>query len=131
MVKIILLGLMIWVIKFIAGSITFIVFGAEVDGPPVEAFWINGILELFLGIGLALALWLVYRVDAQDYKSTGWKAGISWYAILLLLDLIILIGLMGVEIKFWFPSIITYFTVAIIPVVVGYLLAGLSRKSLE
>ena len=129
-VKIVLLGLMIWIIKFIAGFFTFTIFGAEAGGPPVEVFWINGILEFFLGIGLALALWLVYRAKEQDYKRTGWQAGITWYITLLLLDLIVLVGLLGVELEFWFPAIFTYFTVAIIPIVVGYILAGLSRTSL-
>lgn len=122
-VKIVLLGLLIWVIKFIAGFFTFSIFGAEADGAPVEAFWINGILEFFLGIGLALALWLIFRDKGQDYKSTGWKAGIIWYVTLLLLDLIVLVGLLGVELEFWFPSIFAYFTVAIIPIVAGYLLS--------
>ena len=42
-VKIVLLGLMIWVITFIAGAFIFIVFGAEAGGPLVETEWINGI----------------------------------------------------------------------------------------
>ena len=121
--KIVLLGFMLWIIKFIAGFFTFFIFGAEVDGPPVEAFWINGILEFFLGIGLALALFLLYRNKGQDYKNIGWKIGITWYVILVSMDLIVLVGLFGVKLQFWFPSILTYFTVAIIPIIVGYLLA--------
>ena len=127
-VKIILLGFMIWVITFIAGSIIFGIFGAEVDGPPIEALWINGISALFLGIGLALALFLVYRDKEQDYKRTAWEAGIAWYVILLLVDLIVVIGLFGVKLMFWFPLILSDSMVLIIPIVVGYLLAGLKEK---
>ena len=58
-VKIVLLGLMIWGITFVAGAFTFIVFGAEADGPLVETEWITGIQAFFLAIGLALALFLV------------------------------------------------------------------------
>ena len=123
-VKIVLLGLMIWVIKFIAGLFIFGIFGAEIDGPPIEALWINGISEFFLVIGLALALFLVYRDKGQNYKRTAWGAGIVWYAILLLMDLIVLVGLLGLELELWFPLILSDFGVLIIPIVVGYLLVG-------
>ena len=127
-VKIILLGFMIWVITFIAGFFIFFIFGAEIDGPPVEALWVNGIAAFFLGIGLALALFLVYRDKKQDYKSTAWKAGITWYVILLLMNLIVVVGLFGVKLKLWFPSILTDSMVLIIPIVVGYLLAKHKTK---
>ena len=127
-VKIILLGLMIWVITFIAGFFIFVIFGAEADGPPIDVMWINGIAAFFLGIGLALALFLVYRDKGQDYKRTAWEAGIAWYVILLLMDLIVLIGLFGLELEFWFPSILTDYMVLIIPIVVGYILAGRKNK---
>jgi len=127
-VKIVLLGFMIWVITFIAGSIIFGIFGAEVDGPPIEALWINGISAFFLGIGLALALFLVYRDKGQDYKRTAWEAGIAWYVILLLMNLIVVIGLLGVKLEFWFPLILSDSTVLIIPIIVGYLLAGRKNK---
>ena len=119
---------MIWVITFIAGFFIFVIFGAEVDGPPIEVMWTNGIAAFFLGIGLALALFLVYRDKGQNYKRTAWEAGIAWYAILLLMDLIVLIGLLGLELEFWFPLILLQFKVLIIPIVVGYLLAGRKNK---
>ena len=127
-VKIILLGLMIWLITFIAGFFIFGIFGAEVGGSPVEGMWINSISALFLGIGLALALFLVYRDKKQDYKRTAWEAGISWYLIILLMNLIFVIGLFGVKLEFWFPLILSDSTVLIIPIVVGYLLAGRKNK---
>ena len=127
-VKIILLGLMIWLITFIAGFIIFGIFGAEIDGPPVEALWINGISAFFLGIGLALALFLVYRDKGQDYKRTAWEAGILWYVIILLMNLIVVVGLFGVKLEFWFPLILSDSTILIIPIVVGYLLAGRKKK---
>ena len=127
-VEIVLLGLMIWIIKFIAGLFIFGIFGAEIDGPPIEASWINGISEFFLVIGLALALFLVYRDKGQNYKSTAWKAGITWYVILLLMNLIVVVGLFGVKLKLWVPSILTDSMVLIIPIVVGYLLARHKTK---
>ncbi len=127
-VKIVLLGLMIWVITFIAGFFIFAIFGAEVDGPPIEVMWINGISAFFLVIGLALALFLVYRDKGQDYKRTAWEAGIAWYVIILLMNLIVVVGLLGVKLGFWFPSILTDSTVLIIPIVVGYLLAWRKNK---
>ncbi len=121
-VKIILLGLMIWVIKFIVGGFIFATAGE--DGPSTGVWWFNGIEAFFVAIGLALALFLVYGDKGQNYKRTAWEAGIAWYVILLLMDLIVLFGLLGLELELWFPLILLDFKVVIIPIVVGYLLAG-------
>jgi len=127
-VKIVLLGLMLWVIKFIVGSFIFVIFGTEEEGPSIGVWWINGIEAFFVAIGLALALFLVYRDKGQNYKSTGWEAGIAWYVILLLMDLIVLVELFDLELELWFPLILLNFKVLIIPIVVGYLLAGHKEK---
>ncbi len=127
-VKIVLLGLMIWLITFIAGFFIFVIFGIEVDGLLTDLLWINGIDTFFLAIGLALALFLLYRDKGQDYKRTAWEAGIAWYVIILLMDLIVLVGLFGLESELLFPSILSDSTVLIIPIVVGYLLAGPKEK---
>ena len=123
-IKIILLGFMIWIITFIAGAFVFLIFNTGEGEPSTGVLvWANGLKEFSVGIGLALAIFLVYRDKGQNYKRTAWEAGIIWYVILLLMDLIVLVALMGIKLDFWFPSIFTYFTVAIIPIVVGYLLA--------
>ena len=121
--KIILLGLMIWVIKFIVGGFIFAIAGEEILLTPYGVMWINGIEAFFVVIGLALALFLVYRDKGQNYKRTAWEAGIAWYVILLLMDLIVLVGLLNIGLDFWFPLILLHFKVVIIPIVVGYLLA--------
>ena len=124
-VKIVLLGLMIWAITFIAGAFVFLIFNTGEGEPSTEILvWANGLKEFAVGIGLALALFLLFRDKGQNYKRTAWEAGITWYVILLLMDLIVLVALAGIKLDFWFPSIFTYFTVAIIPIVVGYLLAN-------
>jgi len=120
--RIILLGLMIWAITFIAGFIAFSIFDVE-KGGPVALLWTGGIKAFSLAIGLALALFLVYRDKEQNYIRTAWEAGIAWYVILLLTDLIILVGLLGLKLELWLPLILTNSIVAITTVVVGYLLA--------
>ena len=125
-VKIGLLGLMIWVVTFVVGGIVFSIAGEDV--PLIGILWINSIQEFFVVIGLALALFLVYRDKAQNYIRTAWEAGLAWYVILLLMDLIVLIGFFGLELGFWFPSVLLQLKVLIIPVVVGYLLAGPKTK---
>ncbi len=123
-VKIVLLGLLIWVIKFIVGGFIFAIAGEEVLLNPHGLLWISGIEAFFVAIALALALFLVYRDKGQNYKRTAWEAGIAWYVILLLMDLIVLFGLLRLELELWFPLILLDFKFVIIPIVVGYLLAG-------
>jgi len=129
-VKIVLLGLMIWAITFIAGAFVFLIFNTGEGEPPTEILvWANALKEFAVGIGLALALFLLFRDKGQNYKRTAWEAGVTWYVTLLLMDLIVLVALAGIKIDFWFPSIFTYFTVVIIPIVVGYLLAKFKTNS--
>ena len=123
-VQIVLLGEMIWVIKFIVGGFIFATAGEGMLDTTSGVLWINGIEAFFVAIGLVLAIFLVYRDKGQNYKRTAWEAGISWYVILLLMDLIVLFGLFGLELELWFPLILLNFKVVIIPIVVGYLLAG-------
>ena len=122
-VKIPLLGLMIWFIPFIVVGISFAIFDIH-DEAVRELMLVSAVKSLFLTLGLALALYVVYRDKGQDYKRTAWTAGITWYAILVLLDLVVLIVLLGLDFELWLPSIFSYSMVAIIPVIVGYLLAG-------
>ena len=126
-VKIVLLGLMIWIIKFIAGSFIFLVFTNAEGDPSIGVGWINGITAFFIGVGLSLALFLVYRDKGQNYKRTAWEAGIAWYVILLSMDLIVLVVLLGLESELWFPLILLQFKVLIIPIVIGYLLVAKTK----
>ena len=127
-VKMILLGFMIWIITFIANFFIFLIFGVEADSSLIDIMWNNSISAFFLGIGLVLALFLVYRDKGQDYKSTAWEAGITWYIIILLMNLIVVVGLLGVKLGFWFPSILTDSSILIIPIVIGHLLARHKNK---
>ena len=121
---------MIWSITFMAGAFVFLIFNTGEGEPSTEILvWANGLKEFAVGIGLALALFLLFRDKGQNYKRTALEAGIAWYVILLLMDLIVLVVLAGIKIDFWFPSIFTYFTVAIVPIVVGYLLAKSKTNS--
>ncbi len=126
-VKIVSLGLMLWIITFIVGAVGFIIFETEAETPN-GLIWISAIKAFVLGIGLVLALLLVYRDTGQEYKRTAWEAGIAWYVILLMMDLIVLVVLFGLKLEFWFPLIFSNFIVLIIPIVVGYLLAGPKTK---
>ena len=110
------------------GGFIFATAGEEVLLNTYGLLWFNGIEAFFVVIGLALALFLVYRDKGQNYKRTAWEAGIAWYVILLMMDLILLVGLLGLELALWFPLILSDFKVVIIPIVVGYLLAGLKIK---
>lgn len=118
-VKILLLGMMIWIIKFIVGGIIFAIWGEDAAE---MLLLISGIESFFVSLGLALALVLMFKNKIENPKQTLWEAGIAWYGILLIMDLIVLYGVLGLEIEFWFPTIFSYFNVLIIPAVVGHLL---------
>lgn len=120
--KIVLLGFMIWIIKFIVGSLVFLVFTNAEGKPSLGIVWNFSIIEFSIVIGLSLALFLFYRDKGQVYKRTALGAGIIWYLIILLMDLISVVGLLGLELTEFIPSILSDSMVLIIPIVVGHLL---------
>ena len=121
-VQIVLLGFMIYLFRFFAGGIAF---AASLTVAQVLG------LELFAAtIGLALALFLIFRDNGQDYQRTGLEAGITWYVILVVLELILITVFNDLIFNFelWYPSILFHFKVFIIPILVGYLLAESKSK---
>lgn len=120
--RIVLLGLMIWAIKFIVGGIFFAI------GPP-SILLVASVELFFVTITLVIALLLVQRDNALNDKRTAWETGITWYVILVLMDLITLVGFLGLPIQLLYPSIFSYFHVAIIPIIFGFLLVGPKIKA--
>lgn len=118
-VKILLLGLMIWVLRIVSGGITF-----TIGNPPFTGFLISSIELFFITFGLVISISQVFDEKGQDYKRTGLEAGIIWYLILVLLELIFSVTLFKGSISSWYPSIFKYFYVLIIPILIGRMLTN-------
>jgi len=123
-VQIVLLGLLIIFLSTIAGGIGF--------GGGFNLTQQLGFDAIGLAIGLALALFLLFRDNGQDYKRTGLEAGITWYVLLLLVDLVFSFRFSDTTdqaLNLFFPAFLFNFQLLIIPVVVGYLFAESKSKA--
>ena len=116
-VQIVLLGFMIYGFRFLAGGIGFSIPSISTDVLLLLS------LEFFAAsFGLALALFLVFRDNGQDYKRIGMEAGIAWYLIFVVIDLIISFSFSDSPLDLWIPGAFFQFRLVIIPIAVGYLL---------
>ncbi|MFH1802439.1 MAG: hypothetical protein ABH864_03230 [archaeon] len=115
--KIILLGILIWIIPFLTA---FLFWDLETNQPTVDMMVFNSIMAFVWAIGLAIALPIMFKKSKNPVKD-GWTAGISWYVILLALDIIFLVWLFGTPFSEWAYMFLTYLNTAILTIVVGYI----------
>jgi len=117
--KIILLGLLIWVIPFI---VTLFVWDFEANISNVSLIWFNAILAFAWAVGFAIAVFIYFKSKIKDPRKEGLVAGISWYIILLIMDLVVLVGAFGMDLAGYFTMLVTYLGTLILPGVIGEIL---------
>jgi hypothetical protein len=115
--KRILLGLLVWVIPFIA---SFFVWDIKANAPSISAAWFYALMSFTGAIGLAIALYYQFKNVKKDTVKEGWMTGITWYIELILLDMIFLVGLFGMTWTSYYHLLLTYLTPFILTVAVGY-----------
>jgi len=117
-VKTILLGLIVWVIPFLA---SFFVWDIKTNAPFVGAAWFYALMGVTGGIGFAIAAYYQFRNVHKDTVKEGWITGITWYIELILLDLIFLVGLMGMALPNYYHLLLGYLSPLILAVTIGYI----------
>jgi hypothetical protein len=117
-VKTLLLGLVVWVIPFLA---SFFVWDVKTNAPSVSAAWFYALMGVTGAIGFAIAAYYQFKDVRKDTVKEGWMTGIIWYVELILLDLIFLVGLFGMALPDYFHLLLTYLTPLILCVAVGYI----------
>lgn len=118
--KIILLGIFIWAIPFLA---SIAIWDVEAGVPLVSTAWFTTLMGLSGTIALVIALVIYFKKKYKDPIKEAWTLGLSWYVIMLVLDLIFLVAAFGTSITDYLRMIVTYLSTLIITVTVGYLKA--------
>lgn len=119
-IKNIFLGLLSWLIPFVA-SFLFYKPGGELVVP--YATFKSTIMLVGVISGCYLLIRYFKFVDS-DYVKNSVIVGTSWFAINIILDAVILIPMMKTTFADYFMSIgLSYFSIPIISVTIGYLLS--------
>ena len=116
--KILLLGLIIWAIPFFS---SFFVWDMATNAPKVSIEWFNALMAFTWAIGFGIAALIYFKGVKKDSVRAGWTAGIMWYIELLVLDLIFLVILFKMQIADYFPMLLTYLNAVIISAAIGYI----------
>lgn len=116
--KRILLGLIIWVIPFLA---SFFVWDMKANAPSVSAAWFYALMSVTGAIGLAIGAYYYFKNIRKDTVKEGWITGITWYVELALLDLIFLVLLFGMTFADYSHLLLTYASPLVITIAIGYI----------
>lgn len=118
-VKNILLGFLSWLIPFVV-SFLFYKPGGELVVPYAT------FKSVIMVIGVISGCYLLYRYfnyADNDFIGKGVVVGLSWFAINIILDTIILIPIMKTSFIEYFMSIgLSYISIPVISITMGYLL---------
>jgi len=117
--KNILLGVLSWLIPF---AVSFLFYTQ--DGQLVVPY--ATFKSTIMVVGVISGCYLLYRyfkfVDS-DFIKNGAIVGLFWFAINIILDVVILIPIMKTNFADYFMSIgLSYFSIPVISVTMGYLL---------
>jgi len=114
--KTILLGLIAWVVPFLA---SILVWDVKANAPSVTAPWFYALMGFTGAVGFAIAAFYQFKGIQTKTVRTGWLTGITWYIELLLLDLIFLVGLFGMTFTDYYHLFLTYLNPLVLCVAIG------------
>jgi hypothetical protein len=116
--KTIFLGFIIWVIPFVASVFAW---NPKTNSPAIDVAWFYALMSFTGAIGFVIAAYYQFRDFKGNSIREGWIVGITWYVELVLLDLIVLVGILGMTMTSYYHLLLTYLTPLILCVAIGYI----------
>ena len=119
-IKISLYGFLTWLIPFV---ISFLFYSK--DGQPVIDVFLFKSIMIVVGSGTGATLLVLYfKKIKEHYLKEGIIVGLLWFAINIILDLVVLVPMSDIEIGTYFAQIgLRYLVIPIMSVAIGYLLS--------
>lgn len=117
-IKRLLLGLLIWAVPFFS---SFFVWDVKQNAPSISQDWFNAVMAFTWAIGFAIAMYIYFKDVKKNTVKEGWLTGLTWYAEMVVLDLIFLVGFFEMELTSYFPVLVTYLNTVILSAAIGYM----------
>jgi hypothetical protein len=115
--KIVLFGIITWLVPFVVSF-----FFYSKDGQPlIDIFLFKSIMIVVGSITGATFLVLYFRELKKDYLKEGITVGLAWFAINILLDLVVLVPMSGMSIGDYLTQIgLRYLVIPTMSIAMGY-----------
>lgn len=115
--KILLFGILAWLIPFI---LSFFFYSREGE-LQINIFLFKSIMIVVGSITGAVLLVLYFRALEKNYLKEGITVGLAWFAVNILLDLVVLIPMSGMSIGDYFAQIgLRYLVIPVMSIAMGY-----------
>lgn len=117
--KNILFGFLSWLIPFVA-SIFFYTKNGELT---IDVFLFKTIMIVIGSISAAILIVLYFKKINKDYLKESIILGLLWFAINIILDLLVLLPMSGISVSDYFTQIgLRYIVIPVMSVMVGAVL---------
>ena len=117
----ILYGFLAWLIPFVAS----IFFYTREGVLTIDVFLFKTIMIVIGSISVAFLLISYFKRINTEYLKEGIIVGVVWFAINILLDLLVLIPMTGISIVDYFPQIgLRYLVMPVMSIMVGTVLSN-------
>ena len=117
-VKRLLLGLIVWAVPFLA---SFFIWDVKANAPSVSAAWFYAVMGVTGAIAFSIAAYYQFKDVRKETVREGWFTGVTWYLELILLDLLFLVGLLGMTMTAYYHLLLAYLTPLILCVAIGHI----------
>ncbi len=112
-------GFLSWLIPFIAS----IFFYTKEGGLTIDIFLFKSIMIVIGSISAAILMVLYFKKINKDYLKEGIIIGLIWFAINIILDLLVLLPMSGMSMPDYFAQIgIRYLVIPVMGIMVGKVL---------
>lgn len=117
--KNLLFGFLSWLIPFIAS----IFFYTKEGTLTVDVFLFKSIMIVVGSISAAILMVLYFKKINKDYLKEGIVIGLGWFAINIILDLLVLLPMSGMSVPDYFAQIgIRYLVIPVMGIMIGKVL---------
>lgn len=119
--KMVIFGFLVWLVPFLASLLFYNSSGKLI----IDVFLFKSIMIVVGSVTGAVLLILYFKKIHNNYFNEGIVLGLSWFAINILMDLLVIVIILGMPVGDYFTRIgISYIVIPVMAITVGTALAN-------